>query len=104
MMKSNILDQFGDAHLDGAGNSPQRGQRNVLLAALDPAHVIGVKLGLFGQLLLAESGAVPLFTDGCAKDDTVIRTRPHRYTQHQTRRALYTAKRMILLLHWRQYV
>jgi hypothetical protein len=103
-MKSNVLDQFGDAHLEGAGNSAQRGQRNVLLAALDPAHVIGVEIGLFSQLFLAESRMFPLFTNGCAKDDAVIRTRAHRYTQPQTERALYTAKRMILLLHWRQLV
>jgi hypothetical protein len=51
---------------------------------------------------LAESSAIPFFTDGCAKDDTVIRTRPHHYTQPQTHLVLYTAKRMILLLHWWQ--
>ncbi len=103
-MKSNIFHQFREAHFKSVGNAPQRGQRDVLLTAFDPAHVIGVKFGLFRQLLLAESGAVPLFTDGCAKDDTVIRTRPHRYTQPQTRRLLYTAKRMILLLHFRPCV
>jgi len=101
VMRSNIPGQFSDTDFEGAGNSPQRSQRNVLLAALDPAHVIGVKAGLFGQLLLAESGARPLFTDGCAKDDTIIKTRPHPHTQPQTCRALYTAKRMILSLHWR---
>jgi hypothetical protein len=45
-----------------------------------------------------------LFADCCTKDDTVIRTLPHRYTQPQMRRVLHTAKRMILSLHWRQYV
>lgn len=103
-MKSNIFHQFRKTYLEGAGNAPQSGQRNVLLAALDAAHVIGMKFGFFGQLLLAESGTVPLFTDGCAKYDTVIRTRPHRYTQLQMNRVLYTAKRMILLLHLRQYI
>ena len=103
-MKSNVLDQFGDAHLESAGNPAQRGQRNGLLAALDPPHVIGVEIGLFSQLFLAESSMFPLFTDGCAKDDAVIRTRTHHYTQPQTERRLYTVKRMIFLLHWRQYV
>jgi hypothetical protein len=45
-----------------------------------------------------------LFTDGCAKDDAVIRTRAHPYKQPQTHQALYTAKRMIFLLHFRQRV
>jgi len=95
-MKSNILNQFGDAHLEGAGDSPERSQRNMFLATLDAAHVIRVKLGLFGQLLLAQPRALPLFADSCAKNNTVIRTRPHRTTQPQSSRALYTAKRMIL--------
>ena len=94
-MKSNILDQFGDAHLEGAANSPQRGQRNVLFAPLDPAHVIRVKVGLFGQFLLAQTSTFPFFTDGCAKNDPVIRTRAHAYKQPQTHQTLYTAKRMI---------
>ena len=97
-MKSNVLDQFGDAHLDGAGNSAQRGQRNVLFAALDPAHVIGVKIGLFGQLFLAQSSTFPFFTDGCAKNDAVIRTRAHPYKQPETHQSLYTAKRIIFFI------
>jgi hypothetical protein len=103
-MKSNILDQFGHAHFEGAGNSAQRGQRNVLFTPLDPAHVIGVKVGLFGQLLLAQSSTFPLFTDGCAKDDTVIRARSHPHKQPQTHQALYTVKRMIFSLHFWQRV
>jgi hypothetical protein len=62
-----------------------------------------MKVGLFSQLLLAESNTFPLFTDSSAKDDTVIGTGPHRYTQPQTRDLLYTAKRMILLLQWRRF-
>ena len=100
-MKSNVLDQFGDVHLEGAGNPPQRCQRNMLLATLYPSHIIRMKPGLFGQLLLAESSTLPVFADGGAKNDTIIKTRPHRYRQAQTGPSLYTAKRMIFLLRCR---
>jgi len=103
-MKSNVLDQFGDMHLESVGNSPQCGQGNVLFAPLHPAHVIWVKVGLFGQLLLAQSSMFPFFTNGCAKNDAVIRARAHPCTQPQTHQVLYTAKRMIYLLQLRQPV
>lgn len=103
-MKSDVLHQIGHARLDGAGNPPQRRQRNMLLAPLDPSHVVRMKPGLFGQLLLAESSALPVFADGGAKNDTIIKTRPHRYTQPQTSAALYTAKRMIFCLRCRRLV
>jgi hypothetical protein len=100
-VKLNILHQFSNATSEGFGDSQQSRQGDMLFAAFDPTHIIGMKVGPFGQLFLAQPHPLPLLTDGCSKNDTVIRTRPHRYTQPQTVRALYTAKRMIFL--WFSY-
>ena len=43
---SNILHQRAHPHAQRLGNAPQGNQRHMLLAALDPADVIGVEVGL----------------------------------------------------------
>jgi len=54
----------------------------VLFAALDPANIIGVKVGLFRQPLLAQMQPFPLFADGGTKNDAVVRGR-HSLKQKQ---------------------
>ena len=45
----------------------------MLLAPLDPAKVIGMKLGLFRQTFLRQAGTFAVLADGCAEDDAIIR-------------------------------
>jgi hypothetical protein len=47
----------------------------VLLTPFNPADVIRVEIGLFGQPFLAQMQPLPLFADGGTKNDAVIRGR-----------------------------
>jgi hypothetical protein len=47
----------------------------MLLTPFDSPDIIRVEIGLFGQPLLAQMQPLPLFADGCTKDNAVIRRR-----------------------------
>jgi hypothetical protein len=47
----------------------------MLLTALDSSDIIRMEISLFGETFLAQMSPHPLFADGSAKDDTVIRGR-----------------------------
>ncbi len=46
----------------------------MFLATLNPSHVIRVEISPLSQFFLAQSSALPFFTNGRPKDNTIIGT------------------------------
>jgi hypothetical protein len=67
-MKLNVFNQASDTHPEGAGNSAQRSHGNVFFTPPNSTDVFRVKLGFFGQFLLARFNAFPPITDGTARE------------------------------------
>jgi hypothetical protein len=81
--RSNFPNENPNPNPQSLCDPPQGNQRNVLFAPFDPADIIGVKVGLFRQTLLAQMQPFPLFADGGTENNAIVR---RRHSQKQKQR------------------
>ena len=63
-MKSNLPSEFSHTTFEGFRNLGERFKSNLLFCPFDVANVISREIGLFCQLLLAQTSLLPLDADG----------------------------------------
>jgi hypothetical protein len=67
-----ICNEIANTDLQRRGYPAEGYQRNVFFPAFDTTKVVRVQISFFGQSLLRQLCALPVFTDGCAKDSAII--------------------------------